>query len=234
MWKTIRKNYTETQDSIYYCSEKNWKASVDQHHDFFTDSRDNKTYKMVTIGNQTWMAENLKYNSVNSQCEYDSFANCNKNGRLYTWSAAMDSAGIFGVDGKNCGYHEYHTACQATYPIRGVCPEGWHLPDTTDWNDLVITLNNDFSAGLISKDDFAAYFNISNEYFWTPNTSQGPIDYPLLVSSIYLLHPELNSEGSSNIGLVPWPSNNNGDPVYTTTGLWSGEIYVRCVKNSEE
>ena len=98
-----------------------------------TDSRDGQTYKTVTIGTQTWMAENLNYETENSDCYRDSSAYCAKYGRLYTWAAAMDSVGEWSTSGQGCGYNE---ECSPTYPVRGVCPSGWHLPDRTEFVTL--------------------------------------------------------------------------------------------------
>ena len=99
-----------------------------------TDVRDGKTYKTVKIGSQVWMAENLNYEynegTAKSYCYGDDPAMCEKYGRLYTWSAAMDSAAVFSRNGKGCGNGK---TCSATKSVRGVCPEGWHLPDTTEW-----------------------------------------------------------------------------------------------------
>jgi len=87
------------------------------------DSRDGKTYKAVVIGNQTWMAENLNYNATGSKCYGDdtggdSQGNCVKYGRLYDWSTVMNGA-----------------ASSTAVPsgVRGVCPEGWHLPSKAEW-----------------------------------------------------------------------------------------------------
>ena len=96
-----------------------------------TDTRDGHSYKTVTIGSQTWMAQNLNYETVNSYCYSDNASNCTKYGRLYTWAAAMDSVGSWSANGKGCGYGK---TCSPTYPVRGVCPEGWHLPTQTEWN----------------------------------------------------------------------------------------------------
>jgi uncharacterized protein (TIGR02145 family) len=27
--------------------------------------------------------------------------------------------------------------CSPTYPVRGICPYGWHLPDSTEWKKLI-------------------------------------------------------------------------------------------------
>lgn len=105
------------------------------------DDRDGRVYKTVKIGDQWWMAENLNYAYLEPTANEDSSSfcfvneenNCAKYGRLYLWSAAMDSAGIWSKNGKDCGYYR---TCLPTYPVRGVCPEGWHLPDTTEWNAL--------------------------------------------------------------------------------------------------
>jgi len=97
------------------------------------DLRDSQTYKTVTIGNQIWMAENLNYKSEGSSCYNDDTSYCSKFGRLYSWSMAMDSVAEFSENGKGCGLN---VDCIVVYPVRGVCPEGWHFPILAEWNEL--------------------------------------------------------------------------------------------------
>ncbi|MCQ2109048.1 MAG: hypothetical protein MJZ05_09840 [Fibrobacter sp.] len=112
-----------------------------------TDDRDGQVYRTVTIGTQTWMAENLNYAYTGVPYEYDGDssnstswcrdndpANCAKYGRLYTWSAAMDSAGIVDSNGvgKGCGVGN---GCIGM--ARGVCPSGWHLPSYDEFETLI-------------------------------------------------------------------------------------------------
>lgn len=121
-----------------------------------TDLRDGQTYRTTTIGGQVWMAENLNYEFKYKpeDAEEITFSYCGRGdsgeddcdtyGWLYTWAGAMDSAGVFGNTGLGCGFYWEHRpiaqwvsdACEAEEVVRGVCPEGWHLPDTTEWNAL--------------------------------------------------------------------------------------------------
>ncbi len=114
------------------------------------DLRDGQTYKTVTIGTQTWMADNLNYETENSYCYDDDPSNCSKYGRLYIWAAAMDSVGTLTTNGKGCGYNK---TCSPTYPVRGVCPEGWHLPSTTEFETLFTVV------GGVQDEDYAYRWN---------------------------------------------------------------------------
>ena len=138
---------TETEDNCEYGT--------------LTDDRDGQTYKTVKIGEQWWMAENLNYRYIqqtynggegdsSSHCYDNDPANCEKYGRLYLWSAAMDSAGIISDNTANgCGYG---VKCNlGTGKVRGVCPVGWHLPDTTEWNTLFTAVGGQSTAGKMLK-----------------------------------------------------------------------------------
>jgi len=88
----------------------------------FNDSRDNKTYKMVKIGTQTWMAENLNYNASGSKCYDNQESSCQKYGRLYNWSTAKTA-----------------------------CPKGWHLPSKDEYGKLDNFVGGADTAGKLLK-----------------------------------------------------------------------------------
>ena len=107
-----------------------------------TDSRDGKTYKTVKIGEQTWMAENLNYQD--SRLSNDtSIANYDyvslQAGTLYTWAEAVDSAGLFSSSALECKSYGKRGMALCTMPdlVRGICPEGWHIPSRAEWGEML-------------------------------------------------------------------------------------------------
>jgi uncharacterized protein (TIGR02145 family) len=115
----------------------------------FTDTRDNKKYKTVEIGRQTWMAENLNYNAMYSKCYSDDPANCDKYGRLYDWPTAMANS-----------------ASSAAKPsgVKGVCPTGWHLPSDAEWTTLENYVGTDSGTKLKAKNGWENNGNGTDSY----------------------------------------------------------------------
>lgn len=107
--------------------------SMAQSEGVFTDERDGRQYKTVTYQLKvepdskqevTWMAQNLSFQSPNSQCFANKEANCEANGRLYNWFEAMK-----------------------------VCPVGWHLPSDKEWYQLAALYGGTAKAGKHLKAD---------------------------------------------------------------------------------
>lgn len=121
--------------------------------DVFVDERDGNQYRFVTIGNQVWMAENLKYlpsvsgpaSGSDSNPYYYVYGflgtdveqamntkNYETYGVLYNWPAAM--GGESSSDQNPSG-------------VQGVCPVGWHLPSNVEVQQLLSFLGGNVIAG---------------------------------------------------------------------------------------
>ena len=134
----------------------------------FTDPRDGIVYKTVKIGNQVWMAENLKYlpsvvgsgtGSLTIPYYYvygyngtdvaaaKGTANYTTYGVLYNWPAAMAGS-----------------ASSAANPsgVQGVCPTGWHLPSDAEWTQLTDYLGGESVAGGKLKEAGTAHWQSPN------------------------------------------------------------------------
>ena len=145
-----------------------------------TDERDGQTYKTITIdGKATWMAENLNYAYLQPTAEQDSSSwcynnepdSCTKYGRLYLWSAVMDSAGLFSSDTKDCGYYaeEYDWyRCPKDSNVRGVCPEHWHGPSSDEFSEPLKLANESVTCG------FYSYGGGYNRLTYFGNTRNNP------------------------------------------------------------
>ena len=120
-----------------------------------TDKRDGHTYKTVQIGEQVWMAENLNYDYqteiTHSMCYEDKQENCDAYGRLYTFAAAVDSAGLFGDGCLGCGGLKPNEAGNLKESSRGVCPEGWHLPSKGEWEQLFTIVGGNVNAAKVLR-----------------------------------------------------------------------------------
>ena len=108
---------------------------------------DGNNYNTVIIGNQEWMAENLRVGSYNngdyinvvedgsiwyqlnipSACWYnnDSLSNVSTYGKLYNWYVVNDS--------------------------RNVCPSDWRVPSDDDWDTLELFIVNSGFSGQDGK-----------------------------------------------------------------------------------
>lgn len=139
---------SSSSSEVSSCSS--WESYVkDTTLNAFTDKRDGNVYRVFQIGSQVWMAENLRYaDSVASPAlvghhwEWDTYLH----EYLYSFGAVMGD-----VDCET-------SLCSVTYPHRGICPEGWHVPESSEWHTLVETARS-LEQSLFDNKGFDAGWN---------------------------------------------------------------------------
>jgi len=97
-----------------------------------TDYRDGTSYRTSLVAGKCWMMENLRYGSTlipttkaqTDNCTTERYclssdANCSAYGGLYQWDELIQYGQTSGPD------------------YQGVCPPGWHVPSSLDWQNLI-------------------------------------------------------------------------------------------------
>ena len=124
-WKSM----CGTTEPVFQCGMK------------MTDARDGRSYNTVKIGSQCWMAENLDIglridstvsqtnnDTIEKYCFHDDEAYCSIYGGLYAWNEVMQYSTLPG--------------------IQGICPSGWHIPNSAEFSVLTDFLGGDGVGGL--------------------------------------------------------------------------------------
>lgn len=112
--------------------------------DSITDIRDGQKYATTCIGDQIWMAENLRYNASGSLIANNDPTKLSTYGRLYDYPTVSAGQGL--------------SPGNQISTVQGICPDGWHLPNTYEWELLMssfgIPNSNDLAIQLKSPNDW--------------------------------------------------------------------------------
>ncbi len=150
---------------------------------------DGHCYDAVRIGNQVWMASNLRTTrfangeaipegdhseDITTPCRYTSNAHKPLYGQLYNWMAVMH-----GAESSNAN----------PSGVQGICPNGWHVPSDAEWNEMEATLTDDDVTIEHERGDHAGKLAGGSRGTWdTTNIANAPGNYN---------YPERNCTGFS-------------------------------------
>ena len=178
----------------------------------FTDTRDGQVYKYTTIGNQVWMAENLKFDAPYSVCydKIDGF--CDTFGRFYSLHVNGEFLNTFDQE-----------------LLDTICPAGWRVPSVDDWNILSNNMGGDrkdvnrlyssfdFGEDYIVGSDDCGFNSLPAGYWRIDGTLSAEYEYSAYCTSTA---ESLKSSYTCNF-------NHKG----LSFGVNHPKMSIRCVKN---
>jgi len=202
----------DTFDAAVVCPADGVNAYGEPNRGTFTDARDGQVYKYTTIGNQVWMAENLKFNAPYSLC-YDKIEGyCDTFGRFYSLHVNGEWFDLFDQE-----------------LLDTICPAGWHVPSVDEWNVLVNNVGGfeNVVSRLYSSSDFEERykpgsddcgFNSKPAGYWLSN---GDLSGEYLMT-IYWTSTSMNMQSSYVCAF-------NVDGI--AFGINEHKMPIRCLRN---
>lgn len=96
---------------------------------------DGNVYQTVKIGDQWWMAENLKVANYRNGEEIPEVTDNS------TWTSLSTGARcVYGNDANNADTYGYLYNWYAVNDSRNIAPDGWHVPTDEEWKELEMAL----------------------------------------------------------------------------------------------
>jgi uncharacterized protein (TIGR02145 family) len=205
-------------------------------------------YKTIVIGNQEWMAENLKTSVYRNG---DAIANVTDNAQWHELTTAAWCS-YYNDSQFECPFGKLYNWYVIADP-RNVCPTGWHVPTDDEWNILLVTLDPQTditaigpqysNAGAKLKSEGTQYWTSPNEF---ANNESGFSALPAGARN-YGIGEFYNGvlESSTTGNSAAWWSSTMIGPTaswyrnlsHSTADVWRGGALgqmgfsVRCIKN---
>lgn len=119
---------------------------------------DGSIYKTVKVGDQLWMAENLRTTRFNDGSGIPLVKDDN------SWHS-LTAAGYCWYNNDEASYKVPYGALYNGYTIASgkLCPTGWHVPDIEEWRDLKIFLGDSTKTGGKLKESGTAHWLTPNK-----------------------------------------------------------------------
>ena len=102
-------------------------------------------YMTIQIGNQTWMAENLRATKYRNG---DDIALSSSDSKDISKEEIPKYQWCYGGDEKSIEDYGRLYTWYVVEDLRGICPNGWHIPNDSEWSDLINSVDGDSKAAI--------------------------------------------------------------------------------------
>jgi len=225
---------------------------------FFVDERDGQTYKIVKIGTQLWMAENLRATEFNNGTPIPQVTDDSEWQHLNTPAYCWYNNDVDNYKVTYGPLYNYYTVYSGK-----LCPIGWHVPDDEEWTTLANFFGGTYLGYSTNKDPDTGRILFTIPYY---TVAGGKLKE---VGTTHWQAPNTGATNESGFSAVPggyrdlkgpfyhvgyngvwWSATtpDNTSPAQVTASQWSvnyasNDLYkhyfekqvglsVRCVKNN--
>jgi len=185
-----------------------------------TVTYEGKTYNTVQIGSQCWLKENL---DVGTMIQGNTYSINNDTIEKYCYDNADANCGIYGA------FYQWDEAMQyvTTEKTKGICPNGWHIPNQAEFQTLLTEVNNDgLALKAVGQGDGR---NTSGFSALLAGSISHPSSYPDLGYYTYFWSSTQESPYSSSAYYMELGS--SGAKVNLTHTLKFKGFSIRCLKD---
>lgn len=115
---------------------------------------DGNVYKTVKIGKQTWMAENLRVTKYNNGTPVP---------KMKMDTMVDNKVDYYKVDSSANKYFGNFYNYAVVIGNNNVCPTGWHVPELTEWEELIDYAGGEAVAGKVLKSKGNDFWNYDTQ-----------------------------------------------------------------------